>query len=149
MATIRQSITIDRPVDKVFDYVTDFEKLPEWETSILESVKTSEGPMGIGTTYRGVIKAMGMKMEWTSRVTEYETHARLDETIISGKTTIYEREIFDETEEGGTDFTLVHEYRIGGFLRLITPILILTMLRQMKKNLQNLKRILEGEGQSI
>ncbi|MFC2004804.1 SRPBCC family protein [Chloroflexota bacterium] len=145
MAKIEESVIINWPVDQVFNYVTDFDRLPEWETNILKSEKTSAGKIGIGTTYRGVIKAMGMRMEWTSIVTKYEENTRLDETITSGKTIIYEKLMFDIVDED-TEFTLIHDYRTGGFLKLITPMLVYTMRKQMKANLGNLKRILEKDG---
>ena len=143
MATIEETIIINKPVDPVFDYVTNFDNLTKWYTNILESVKTSEKSKGIGTTYKGVIKAMGMKMDWTSRVTDFEENTRVDKTITSGKITIYEKLLFDETDGGNTEFNLIQEYRCGGFYRLISPILVLSMHSTMKKNLAKLKSILE------
>ncbi|MBN2076480.1 MAG: SRPBCC family protein [Dehalococcoidales bacterium] len=147
MAKIEHTVIINRPVDPVFDYATNIDNLPKWETNMLESAKTSEKSKGIGTTYKGVIKAMGMTMDWTSKVTDFEENTRVDKTINSGKTIIYEKLLFDETNDGNTEFNLMQDYRIGGFLRLITPIMLFSMKQQMKKNLANLKRIMETEGE--
>ena len=75
--------------------------------------------MGIGTTHRGVIRAMCMKMKGTSTVTEYEPGRRVDEAVVSGKTTVYGNLIFNAVD-GGTVFTLVHDYRVGGLLKPFT-----------------------------
>ena len=146
MAKIEHTVIINKPVDPVFDYATNFDNLSQWEDNILECVKTSEKSKGIGTTYKGVSKAMGMKMEWTSKVTDFEENTRVDETITSGRTVIYEKLLFDETDDGNTEFNLMHDYRWGGLLKLISPILFFSMKQQMKKNLANLKRIMESEG---
>lgn len=146
MAKIEQTVIINRPVDPVFDYVSNFDNLPGWETNILESVKTSEKSKGIGTTYRGVIKAMGIKMDWTLKVTDFEENTRVDDTITSGKTVISEKLLFDETDDGNTEFNLIYEIKAGGFIWFILPILLISMKQQMKKNLSNLKRIMESEG---
>src|SRR4030042_5926505 len=123
MAKIEETVIINLPVDPVFDYVTNFDNLPQWEKNMLECVKTSEKSKGIGVTYRGVIKAMGMNMDWTSKVTDFEENTRVDQTITSGKTVIYEKLLFDDTDEGNTELNLIQDYKCGGILRLISPIL--------------------------
>lgn len=45
------SITIDRPVEDVFGYVTDVTNDPAWHTDILEAHKTTEGSIGVGTVW--------------------------------------------------------------------------------------------------
>ena len=147
MAKIEHTVIINRVVDPVFDYVTNFDNLPKWYTNILESVKTSEKPKGIGTTYKGVIKAMGMNMDWTSKVTDFEENTRVDKTINSGSTVIYEKLLFDETDDGNTEFNMIQDYHCGGLLKLISLILVYSMKQQMKKNLANLKQIMEAEGE--
>ena len=146
MAKIEQTVIINRPVDPVFDYASNFENLPQWETNILESVKTSEKSKGIGTAYKGVIKMMGMKMDFTSKVTDFEENTRVDQTINSGATVMYEKLLFDETDDGNTEFNLIQDYKYGILLKLLSPILLFSMKQQMKKNLANLKRIMEREG---
>ena len=145
MAKIEHTVIINREVDPVFDYVTNFDNLPKWYTNILESVKTSEKSKGIGTTYKGVIKAMGMKMDWTSRVTDFEENTRVDKTINSGSIVISEKLLFDKTDDGNTEFNMIQDYHCGGLLKLISPILVYSMKQQMKKNLANLKQIMEAE----
>lgn len=46
------SLTISRPPDDVFDFLAHFENVPTWNYAISETRKTSNGPVGVGTTYR-------------------------------------------------------------------------------------------------
>ena len=72
MARAEASITIDRPVEEVFAFASNFEKHEEWGSVVSGVVKTSEGPLGVGTSYRGTAQFLGRQMEWTSEVTEFQ-----------------------------------------------------------------------------
>ena len=48
MARFETSVTIDRPVEEVWKFITDLSNMPKW-SNILESKQTSPGPMGVGT----------------------------------------------------------------------------------------------------
>lgn len=47
-----QSIEVEAPPDDVFEYVVDFTRHTEWNHQILEVIKDSEGPTGVGTKFR-------------------------------------------------------------------------------------------------
>ncbi len=144
MAIIEESIEIQQPSSKVFDYVTNISNLPKWELNCVEAEQTSTGSMGVGTTCRGINRAMGLKMSWTLKTSEYEPDKRWCTVVTVGSSRIDERLIFEPTNMG-TRFTQVYDMKIGGFLRLISPILVRSMRKQMKKNLSNLKSILEAQ----
>jgi uncharacterized membrane protein len=50
------TIPIDRPIDEVFAFLSDFENIPKWNYYVLEVGQLSESPIGIGTTYHQVRK---------------------------------------------------------------------------------------------
>jgi len=62
------TIRIDRPVDEVFAFLSDFENIPKWNYYVLEVKQLSEGLIGIGTTYHQVRKTD----EQYFRITEFE-----------------------------------------------------------------------------
>ena len=51
MLEFENTIYIDRPIDEVFAYLSDFENIPKWNYFVLEVRQRSENPIGIGTTY--------------------------------------------------------------------------------------------------
>jgi uncharacterized membrane protein len=51
------TIPIDRPIDEVFAFLSDFENIPKWNYYVLEVGQLSESPIGIGTTYHQVRKS--------------------------------------------------------------------------------------------
>ena len=111
---------------------------------MLEASQTASGLVGIGTTFRGANKVMGRRMPWTSKVTEYALNKKWGETISSGSTMIKEQITFD-TIEGGTRFTEVYDLKVGGFLRLLSPMVISSMRKEMKANVGSLKGLLEAK----
>jgi uncharacterized protein YndB with AHSA1/START domain len=144
MAIIQETIDIKYPVDKVFAYVADAKSWPKWHASMMEANQTSSGQMGIGTTFGGVNKVVGRRMPWTSTVSEYVANTEWSETISSGSTIIKEKITCDPIE-GGTKFTEVYDMKVGGFLKLLSPMVISTMQKEMKSNLKSLKSILEAK----
>jgi uncharacterized membrane protein len=56
MLEFENTIRIDRPLDEVFAFLSDFENIPKWNYYVLEVRQLSEGPTGIGTTYHQVRK---------------------------------------------------------------------------------------------
>ena len=144
MTRIEETVEIKRPADRVYVYVADAKSWPKWHLSMLEAEQTSSGQTGVGTTFRGVNKVMGRRMAWTSKVTEYVANKKWGESISSGSTFIEEHLTF-ESVGGGTKFTEAYDVKVGGLLKLFAPAVIGSMRKEMKTNLDSLKRILEAQ----
>ena len=56
MLEFENTIRIDRPVEEVFAFLSDFQNIPKWNYYVLEVRQLSEHPIGIGTTYHQVRK---------------------------------------------------------------------------------------------
>jgi uncharacterized protein YndB with AHSA1/START domain len=143
MARIEESIEIKRPVDKVFAYTTDAKNWPKWQSFIPEAEQTSQGPVNIGTTFKGVSRMMGRSMGWTAIATEYESNKKWGKNITSGSLAIEEHITYNSVE-GGTTFTILYDMKVGGFLKLLSPVMAGSMRKETKKSLGNLKSILEA-----
>ena len=143
MARIEESIEIKRPVDKVFAYTTDAKNWPRWQSFIPEAEQTSQGPVNVGTTFKGVSRMMGRSMKWTAIATEYESDKKWGKKITSGRLAIEEHVTYDPVG-GGTIFTIVYDMKAGGFLKLLSPLMAGSMRKETKKSLGNLKSNLEA-----
>ena len=143
MARIEESVEIKRPADKVFAYTTDAKSWPKWQSTIPEAEQTSQGPVGVGTTFKGTIHMMGLSMKWTAKATEYEPNKKFGKTITCGSLTNEQHNTYDPIE-GGTRFTIVYNMKIGGLMKLISPMIVSSTRKGLKKALSNLKGILEA-----
>jgi len=143
MARIEESIEIKCPVDKVFAYTTDAKNWPKWLSFMPEAEQTSQGPVNIGTTFKGVSRMMGRSMRWTAIATEYESNKKWGKNITCGSLAIEEHVTYNPVERG-TTFTILYDMKVGGFLKLLSPVMAGSMRKETKKSLGNLKSILEA-----
>ena len=144
MARIEESVEIKRPIDKVFAYTTDANSWPKWQSIILEAEQTSPGPWSVGTTFKGITRLMGLSMNWTAKATEYELNRKWTKNITSGSITINEHMNY-EPIKGLIKFTIVYDMKVGGLLKLFSPMVVSSMRKETKKSLSNLKSILEAQ----
>ena len=121
MATIKASVIVNRPVDEVFAYVTDVKTWPRWESGLLQAEQISEGPINVGTTFRGTNQALGQRMEWTSEVTDYTPSKSWGQKIVSKGWSTEESLTFELFQGKATKFSLVSKLEMGGLLRLFAP----------------------------
>jgi len=136
------SVIIDRPVQQVFEYVTDFTNNAVWQTDILEMEITSEGRIDRGATYRCVNRFMGKSLETEGCVTQFEPDRRCLIRITSGMVTGTSSLDF-ETVERGTRFTASGDLDLGYF-KLARLIVRRKINQQLKNDMLNLKEILEN-----
>jgi uncharacterized membrane protein len=144
MARIQESVEIKRPADRVFAYTTDAKSWPKWQSTFPGAEQTSPGPVGVGTTFKGTIRMMGLTMKWTSEATEYEPNRKFGKNITCGSITNEQHNTYDPIE-GGTKFTIVYNMKVGGLMKLFSPMIVSSMRKALKKALSNLKSVLEAQ----
>ena len=74
----QQQMNMNAPQEKVFNYLADISKHGEWgnPSQKLSVEKTSEGPVGQGSTFRSTGEQFG-KQEDTVTITEYAPNQRV------------------------------------------------------------------------
>lgn len=143
MTRIEESMEINCPVEKTFAYTTDAGSWSKWNTAIPEAEQTSQGPVGIGSTFKGTVHLMGRSMAWTAKLTEYEANKKFGKHIDSGSVLIEQHNTYTPTKDG-VKFAIVYDMKFTGFLRLLSPMIVSSMRKELKKSLINVKQILEA-----
>ncbi len=142
MLKIESSIVINRSVDEVFAILSNIENNPKWGSGFLEAKKTSQGPIGVGTTWRVVQKALGQRIETEAKVTEYEPNRKCTQ---KGKSPFPVKvKMTFESVEGGTRVNLRLEGEPGGFFKLAQPLVANMAKRNIEGDLANLKDLMEA-----
>jgi uncharacterized membrane protein len=144
MPRIEESVEIKRPAEKVFAYTTDAKTWTKWQSTFPEAQQTSQGPVGVGTTFKGSIHMMGRTMEWTARATEYEANRKFGKNIACGSITNEQHNTYQPIE-GGTRFTIVYNMKVGGLMVLFSPMIVSSTRKALRMALGNLKGLLEAE----
>jgi uncharacterized membrane protein len=146
MVKVEVSVVINRPVEEVFAFVTRIESWNQWDTQLAEVKKTSEGPVGVGTTWQEVRHFMGQRMESSNEITEYEPNRKLSFKSTSGPFPVEGGYTF-ESVEGGTKFTVKGQAETGGFFKLADPIVRRAVKGQLETISANLKELLEAQAE--
>jgi uncharacterized membrane protein len=143
MAILEHSVVINRPVEEVFEFMSNNENEKLYRKDLLESEQTSEGPMGVGTTTREVTQFLGRKIESTSEVTEYVKNKVVATKSTSGPIPFKFRTSFEPVEDG-TKLTVEFEGEIGGFFKMAESLVIKRGMKQIEKDINTLKEMLEA-----
>ena len=142
MAKVERSITINAPVEKVFNYINDPMNQPEWVPSTMEITDVSGS--GVGQRYRWTYKMAGVLLKGETTVTEHLPNERIVTQIQGGVTSTWILSF--KTQDGGSIMELDIEYTI--------PIPVIGKIAEkivLKRNEQeadlamaNVKEIMEG-----
>jgi uncharacterized protein YndB with AHSA1/START domain len=144
MAKLEAGITINRPVEEVFAFTSNPENEPLWRPELLKLEKTSEGPIGVGTTFREVMQFLGRRIENTGEITKYEPNNMIAMKSTSGPLAFELTGTYQPVEDG-TELTFEVEAEVGGFFRLAEPLVARMGKRQMETQLANIKDLLEAQ----
>jgi carbon monoxide dehydrogenase subunit G len=109
MEKITKSISIDAPVEQVFEYINVPTNLPEIWPSMVEAKDVEKLPNG-GNHFKWVYKMAGMKLEGTSKDTDYSPNQHVISKTEGGidSTTTWKT----EPEGTGTKVTFIAEYSV-------------------------------------
>jgi uncharacterized protein YndB with AHSA1/START domain len=144
MSKIEVSTIINRPVEEVFAVLSNEENRPKWSTTTIEVKKTSVGPIGAGTTWRGVDRIFGRRMERESVFTEYEPPRKITQKSTSGPVP-FEVQLMYEPVEAGTRVIVIAEAQPRGLFKLAGPLLMRLRKRQFANDLANVKAMIEAD----
>lgn len=66
------TVTIDRPIEVVFDFLADGENDKKFSKRIIEIAKITDGPVGVGTVYRSKARDLGRTASHDNEITAFE-----------------------------------------------------------------------------
>lgn len=141
MLEFENRISIDRPVDHVFSFLSDFENLPKWNFFVLEVSQLSDGPVGIGTTYHQVRNTD----EQYFHIVEFEPNHRL--AVKTSPDSSPQLEMRFTLKPEGTRTYLRDEWKLDtGRSALLEKLAAGRIKSAVAENLSKLKQLLEEGG---
>jgi carbon monoxide dehydrogenase subunit G len=143
MITVEKSVHINKPIAEVFAFMSDFANDAKWQSDLVRSEKTSEGPIAVGTTGLYVQKLMGKELKNDVVVTVYDAPKRFGMKTTSGPVQF---EILASLEEmgGGTHVTINAKGEPGGFFKLAEGLIQKELEKTFERDFEKLKQILEA-----
>ena len=137
------SIFINRPVQEVFDYVTNPANYAKWSSGIQSAEWTSDGPPGVGSTVKGVAKFLGRKIEFVTEITGWDPPNLWSVKSVGGPLPLESTSKF-EAQGDGTLVTETSQIEIGGFFNLAEGLVGKQFEKQKESDSSALKLLLEA-----
>ena len=144
MIQVESSVIIERPANEVFEYLTNFENNPQWQSGMQKAYFTSEGALDVGSTYSQVARFLGRKIESNFVVVAYEPGSMVKITSTSGSFPITVTRSVKPTDLG-TEVKAIVEGDATGFFKLAEPIMRRMVQRSVDGDYARLKELLEAK----
>ena len=143
MLKFSADLKINRPVEKVFAWLTNADNQGKFEKSSLKMEQFTPGPWRTGSQFRELRDLGGRKTEVLSEIAELELNRRF---VIRSKTGPgwLGTWIF-EPEGSGTRLRWTGELTMKGFARLFEPFIGRQMRSQINQQFMQLSRLIEKE----
>jgi uncharacterized membrane protein len=140
---VRVATTINRPAQEIFDYISDPNNDPIWISGITSAQIVSDLPVGRGTRVKRVARFLGRTINYVLEITDYRSGALISMRSVQAP---FPMEVDYRLRPVGdaTEFEIQVGGGTGGFYRLATPLMEAQVRRSLKKDLTNIKRILES-----
>jgi carbon monoxide dehydrogenase subunit G len=139
---LEKSIVIRKPIEEVFAFVTDMDKVKSW-LPVKNVQKLSDGPMGVGSTFSATAELMGKQFPGKIQVTQYEPSRLFSFKVIDGPAPVTNTITFTSVPEG-TNLTTVGDVELTGVMKLSSSFMMPMIRKQLDTQISNLKNAVEA-----
>jgi uncharacterized membrane protein len=136
MAHAAQSVTVDRPITDVFDFLADATNETSWRPEVI-SINHVDGT-GVGAVYAQMMKGPGgRKIKGDFRITRQDEPSRLDFEVIAGPARPVGSFQLREVSPTSTEVTFTMDLKPRGLMVLMTPMIN----KQVQAEVGNIKNL--------
>jgi uncharacterized protein YndB with AHSA1/START domain len=142
MIRYQTTVQLSRPVEQVFSFLTDPEKLMMWQSNLVKAVILTSGPLRLGSRFREVRRLGPRETEVQGEVSEFELNQRL---ATKTSTTPHVRVSYSlAPEQAGTRLSYKFEMLPTGLVWLLQPMILGSIKKDTASDFEKLKQLLEG-----
>jgi uncharacterized membrane protein len=136
-------VEINRPRDHVAAYAGDPSNAPQWYVNIKSVEWKTPPPIEVGSKLAFVASFLGRRLAYTYEVVDLVPGRRLVMLTAEGPFPMETTYTWDAVGEGRTRMTLRNRGEASGFSKVAVPFMATAMRRANRKDLANLKTLLE------
>jgi uncharacterized protein YndB with AHSA1/START domain len=144
MTTFTVTTFINRPVQEVFDFMTNPANFAQWQSGTKSAKWALEGPVGVGSIFNSVGEMMGREMKFDGEITQWGPSHVWGFKGASGPMKFEGINKF-ESKDGGTQVTQTFEGEVGGFFSIAEGLAIKQLQKQVETDGNALKKLLEAK----
>lgn len=127
---VERTVIVPRPVETVFDYLSDFTHTNEWDPGTIETTRVS-GEGGVGTRYANTSEFMGRRTSLEYETITFERPTRLQFRGRNKTATATDTMTFTPAAGGGTELRYRADFDFGRLLNLVAPLFLKAKLDQV------------------
>ena len=146
MVDVTTTVEIARPREEVAAFAADPDNATAWYQNIKSAEWRSERPLSAGSRIAFTAQFLGRRLEYTYEVVEFEPGRTLVMRTGAGPFPMETTYVWEDAGAGRTRMTLRNRGEPSGFTRVAQPLMAVAMRRANRKDLDRLRRILEGGG---
>lgn len=139
----RATIVIERPIEEVFEFMADLERVPEWVAGVREAGSISGDPQTVGARIVHVNEFMGRTFESTFEVLEWESERLMVFEVLSGPLRGRSTETLESFGESATRVEIEVVGDASGPFKLFGGMAGRAARQQLESSLETLKSLLE------
>ena len=144
MTRVEIAVSVARPPEEAFAWLSNFEKAPQWQSGVVEARFTSPPPLRVGSTYTQRSRFLGRDILFNFEIIGYEPGRRIEFKTVSGTFPVHITRWVEPTPEGSEVHALIRG-DASGLYRLAAPLLDRLTQRQIEGDYNRLKQVLEAQ----
>jgi hypothetical protein len=137
-------VRLARPRRDVASFAADPDNATAWYRNIHSVAWETPPPLEVGTRVAFVARFLGRRLAYTYEVREHDPGERLVMSTADGPFAMETTYTWEDTADGGTRMTLRNRGTPSGFVAVTAPAMAAAMRRANRKDLDQLRRILES-----
>ena len=145
---VRTEIEIRRPREDVAAYAADPDNATAWYENIQRVEWKTEPPLAVGSRIAFVARFLGRQLAYTYEIRELLPGERLVMSTEEGPFPMETTYTWADAAGGATRMTLRNRGEPSGFSRVAGPMIAAAMRRANRKDLAQLKQILEASSEA-
>ncbi|WP_072803323.1 SRPBCC family protein [Rhodococcoides yunnanense] len=145
MVQVQRTFVVRTHIDVVVQYMRDFAHAEQWDPGTQKCVRTTPGPIGVGTEWHNESKLFGIGTELTYRMVEDAPNRVTFEGTNKTARSVDDLS-FEASGPGSTEITYIANITFNGMAKLVDPLAKLAFERVGNQVVPQVTRILEALG---